>query len=216
MPRMFHRRKVISVKSRFLTNPENFLSAQPRVSHQVSRTESCQKPKPSRMNVIHAPLERGDKTTQDAVVSIVSCMAYISSFCLLKVEREPLLCARYRPTLTKRKHQCKRVKWTPFCTIFRPFDRANDALSIGVHLVRFFLRFSCFHPLVSEDDGAAAVAGWNFCVNSFPKSPQEPRLDGAQVHGHPRKTPLLQRYGRVSRPFSLKYRSSKSVCSAGT
>ena len=32
-----------------------------------------------------------------------SCMAYISSFCRLKVERELPLCARYRPTLTKRK-----------------------------------------------------------------------------------------------------------------
>ena len=87
------------------------------------------------------------------------CVAYISSFCQLKVERELPLCAHYRPTLTKRKHQCKRVKWTPFCTIFRPFDRANDALSIGVHLVRIFLRLSCFRPLVLENDGAATVAG---------------------------------------------------------
>ena len=75
-----------------------------------------------------------------------SCIAYISSFCRLKVERELPLCARYRPMLTKRKHQCKRVKWILFCTIFRPFGRANDALSIGVHFVRFFLRLSCFHP----------------------------------------------------------------------
>ena len=70
MSSMFHPRKVIDAKGRFLANPENFLSAQPRVSQQVSRTESYRKPKLSCMDVIHAPLERGDKTTQDAVVSV--------------------------------------------------------------------------------------------------------------------------------------------------
>ena len=137
------------------------------------------------------------------------CVAYVSSFCRLKVERKLPLCARYRSTLTRRKHQCKRVKWTPFCTIFRPFDRANDALSIGVHLVRIFLRLSCFRPLVLENDGAATVAGR--CHATYSRRNTESTASRWANGGSLKRGGNCLQNGRIFFPFHVHFTENEPV-----
>ena len=110
------------------------------------------------MNVIQHRWEEETKLRK-MVRFLSSCVAYISSFCRLKVERELPLCAHYRPTLTKENTSAKGSNGHLSARFFGHSIEQTMLYRLVCISCGFSYDFRVFIHWCQEDDGAATVAG---------------------------------------------------------